>query len=224
MNPWKAARLEPGLWVVPLQQPSRVLSWAVLGGGLVAADRVVWLEVNNRELGPGVDPIDLARDRLAQRDLSGAVTFMTSHPVAGYQEVPLSREDLHCRCIATVGLGNARRIGDPPGEGRLGTINVLVQLNKPLSDSALVEALAMAAEARTAACLEADLPSPVSGRPITGTGTDCIAVACPIVAADPLRYAGKHTDVGAVIGQSVIAAVGAGIQNWIATTLGLGAM
>ena len=119
-------------------------------------------------------------------------------------------------CVATVGLGNALRAGDPPGPAaRIGTINLLCQVGVPLREEALVEALSIAAEARTLAVREAGVPSRMSGAPATGTGTDCIVIAAP-ERPDGARYAGKHTGLGHVIGAAVHDAVARGAAAWLA--------
>ncbi|HEV3193757.1 MAG TPA: adenosylcobinamide amidohydrolase, partial [Polyangiaceae bacterium] len=82
-----------------------------------------------------------------------------------------------------------------------------------LSALALLEALAIAAEARTAAILEVGVASSRSGKPATGTGTDCIVIASPKARAGA-PYAGKHTDIGAAIGAAVLDAVRVGARAW----------
>jgi adenosylcobinamide amidohydrolase len=82
-----------------------------------------------------------------------------------------------------------------------------------LTEGALVEALAIAAEARTLAILEASLPSRVSGLPATGTGTDCIVVSAAHE-GEPAAYAGKHTVVGHLVGLAVTEAVRRGVEAW----------
>jgi adenosylcobinamide amidohydrolase len=52
------------------------------------------------------------------------------------------------------------------------------------------------------------------GLAITGTGTDCIAIAAPF-GEDPLPYAGKHTAIGEAIGACVHRAVADGISDWL---------
>jgi len=115
-----------------------------------------------------------------------------------------------------VGLGNALCIGDPPASAPpAGTINVLVRCSVPLTDEGMLEALSLAVEARTLAVLEHAYPSVVSGKHATGTGTDCVVLATPCVpGAQP--YAGKHTGVGAAIGESVLAATRYATQRWLA--------
>ncbi|KFI33150.1 adenosylcobinamide amidohydrolase [Haematobacter missouriensis] len=95
--------------------------------------------------------------------------------------------------------------------GGYGTINIAVAVSEGLSDGAMVEALSIVAEARTAAVLEAGLVL-VTGT-ATGTGTDCIALA-----ADPgeARHAGLHTPAGEVLGRVVMEATAAAIADWMA--------
>ena len=131
------------------------------------------------------------------------------------------------RAVATVGLGNALAAGDPPGPlgpgGALGTINVLVQLSHALDEAALAEALALATEARTAAVLDGRVPSrrAADGALATGTGTDCIVVAAP-EAGEPLRWVGKHTLAGSLLGGAVREAVSRGVRRWIAEEVARG--
>ncbi len=200
-----------------------VASWALVGGGLVYATTVAWHQVTEEELSPGVDARDFADRRLRDAGLDGAVLFLTSRRVAAYQDVTRADGDLSVQCIVTVGLANALRAGDPADASAAaaraaGTINVLVRTSVPLTSEALLEALALAAEARTLAVLEAGVASVVSAAPATGSGTDCIAVAAPLAATTGRaeRFVGKHTGVGSLIGAAVHAAVRAGVERWLA--------
>jgi adenosylcobinamide amidohydrolase len=79
----------------------------------------------------------------------------------------------------------------------------------------MLEALAIATEAKAAAVLEAGVASRRSGLAATGTGTDVVVIAAPKHGA-VARYAGKHTDVGAAIGGAVEEAVRIGAEDWLA--------
>ena len=206
--------LAPNLLAVRFDAPHRTAGWAVVGGGIGEAPAVGWVQVRNAELGEDVDPAALLRDRLAAHGLRGAVGLLTSADLAAYTDVERRAEGVSARCVATVGLGNALRAGDPPEpDARVGTINVLVRLSIPLTDAALLETLGLAAEARALAVLEGGVASVVSGRPATGTGTDCIVVAAPLGGkANP--YAGKHTLPGHLAGAAVEAAVREGVRRW----------
>jgi adenosylcobinamide amidohydrolase len=208
--------------VARFPSPHDVLSWAVVGGGRRRAEVVAWHQVVNRELGPDTDPPALLRGRLADAGIPDAVGLLTSASLAGYTDVERECDGVAARCVATVGLGNALRAGDPTGMGStlaaaagVGTINLLVRVSAPLAEEALAEALALAAEARALAVLEAGVRSLRSGLPATGTGTDCIVVAAPAASGgERLAYAGKHTAVGHGVGAAVEEAVRTGIEAW----------
>jgi len=209
------------LLVVRFARPHATLSWAVVNGGRRRTSAIVWRQVCNAELGPGVDPEALLRTSLDQVALPEAVGLLTSCALARFEDVQRSDGELAARCVATIGLSNALAAGDPPGPllHRVGTINLLCQLSQPLEEGALVEACALVAEARTAALLEANVSSRRTGRPATGTGTDCIVVAAPEVTDDRetvLRYVGKHTAAGALVGAAVREACTRGITRWLA--------
>lgn len=213
----------------------RVLSHAVLRPGLVEAERVAWCQVRDDELAPPVDPARHLHDRLASAGIVDAVGLLTGADLGEFVDVRRAVAGLVVRVVATVGLDNARRAGDhwdvpppvtgadrmPPGSGaadqpppRPGTINVLACASLPLSDGALIEMLAIAVEARAMAVLEGDVVSRRSGRPATGTGTDCTVVAAPC--GTPVhQYAGKHTALGHLVGAAVAEAVGRGVDRWL---------
>jgi len=208
----------PRWLVVSFDEPVRACSWAVVGGGIVQARHVAWLEVRNADLGPSVDPKHLLLERFRAAGLEPGVGLLTSRPVATYTESTVTLHGTTAYCLATVGLGNALRAGDPavPSPG-IGTINLLAYVDVPLSDEGLLEASAIATEAKCAVVLEAGLRSRESGRPATGTGTDCSVVT----SAGGGRftrletYAGKHTLAGSVVGAAVERAVGEGVHRWL---------
>jgi len=207
-------RLWPRWLVVQLGAEHDVLSAALVGGGRRRARTVAWHEVRNDELRPPVDPARLLARRLAVRGLSGAVALLTSRNVARYVTSERRHDAVSAQVVATVGLGNVLRVGDPPGLGeRAGTINILCRVSEPLSEEAAIESLSIVAEARTLAVLDASVKSVRSGLPSTGTGTDCIVVAWPIVRRK-VPYAGKHTQVGHVVGEAVSDAVRKGVLAW----------
>jgi adenosylcobinamide amidohydrolase len=218
LPPFEPMRVELGARILRVRfaAPQRVVSWAIAGGGLRRASEVIWLEVDDSELRPPVDARSYVRARLQEAGAPDAVALLTSRRLQAYVDQRVEHcSSLFARCIATVGLGNALRAGDPPGpSARIGTINVLCALSVPLRPEAMLEALALAAEARTLAVREADIASRRSGLPASGTGTDCIAIAAPThCRAD--RYAGKHTAVGHVIGAAVQSAVRRGVEQWL---------
>lgn len=218
-----AIRLFPSMLVVTFPAPMRTCSWAIVGGGQRSARHVAWIEVSDGDLRPPVDPRRFARDRLAEEGIDGAaVGLLTSRRVATFEQGVAHEGEITAYAVATVGLSNALRAGDPAGvAGRIGTINLLVHVSAALSNEGLLEASAIATEAKTAAVLEAGVTSRRTGRPATGTGTDCVVTACPAARSRLEPYAGKHTRIGAVVGAVAHQVVREGVLRWRAEHRGV---
>lgn len=213
---------ECGKWLcVNLEIPHTIKSWAILGGGTQEALAVLWRQVTDGELHLGVDPraylISQIEAHYGHNPASWPVVgFLTGARIVEHTEVFLSHSGIWARCIATVGLNNALRVGDLPTSAAPypGTINILLQTSVPLTDLAAIEALSIVAEARTVAVLEGGIQSTGGFGLASGTGTDCIAVASPTASdTSVLAYAGKHTVLGHLIGAAAYEAVSTGIQN-----------
>ena len=200
-----------------LGTPCRVISFAPWRPGFQTASHIIWREVRNADLTPDFDAEAWYAAELARNGHADAVGLLTSRDVGRHALRMAEVEGIRVACLATVGLGNAERIGARLGRVLVdwGTINVAVRIAAPLSESALLEAFSLTAEARTAAVLSVGLATPLGLA--TGTGTDCIAVA-----AEPgsMAYAGKHTAVGEALGRAVFDAVQAGAADWMVENKG----
>jgi adenosylcobinamide amidohydrolase len=193
-------------------EPQRTLGWSLLHPGFATVSDVVWVEVRNRDLGPSVDPHAFLKARLAQSGLPDALAFMTSRDIRRHHSCCRQSGSVQASCLTTVGLSNGERVGSRKARGfHAGTINTLVHVSVPLADGAMIEALSVVAQARTAAVIDfQDVPR---GTAITGTGTDCIVVASPC-RGEPVAWAGLHTEVGEAIGGAVYDATHAGAAQW----------
>ncbi|MBI4549362.1 MAG: adenosylcobinamide amidohydrolase, partial [Candidatus Omnitrophica bacterium] len=184
----------------------------------VRAEAVAWYEVRPGDLHPEIDPAEFLEERLRTEGLAGAVGLMTSRRLDPYSYVEKKDGAVFVSATATVGLSNALRVGDPAGEGiACGTINVLCHVSRVLTEEAMMEALSIAVEARTAAVMEDLVASRVSSGVATGTGTDCVVLASPVPCSGSEkaeRYAGKHTRVGSLIGGAVYEAMKRGVAGW----------
>jgi adenosylcobinamide amidohydrolase len=104
--------------------------------------------------------------------------------------------------VATVGLAHPI-LAAAPGNGArqplVGTINVVTSLPDRLSDSALVNAVSTATEAKVQALSELG----VGG---TGTATDAVCVLCP-AEGRPHDFAGPRSTWGSRLARAVHAAV-----------------
>ena len=189
-----------------------VLSFTLNRPGFVTARRILWREVRNADLTPDLDVADWLAGELALRGGQDTPCFLTSRDVSAFEVAEAVVDDVTATAVATVGLSNAERIGtrmayDPDS---FGTINVALRLSAGLTQAALVETLAIVAQARTTAVIELghQLPTGMA----TGTGTDCIAVAAP---SGDTVFAGMHTAIGVAAGRAVYDAVRAGGAYWM---------
>ncbi|WP_082072926.1 adenosylcobinamide amidohydrolase [Hyphomicrobium sp. 99] len=197
-------------------EPQRMLSWSLTKPGFQIARQVAWIELRDADLPADQDAEDVIASRIAKVGLTEAVSLITSRDISRHHVSRVAVEDTVAACISTVGLSNGERVGQrfaPPGTP-LGTINTMVHASVPLSDAALIEAITIAAEARTAAILDSEVRR--SGVAITGTGTDCIIVAAPL--GGSVRFAGLHTAAGEAIGAAVYNAIRDGIAAWLQDT------
>lgn len=215
-------RLTPPFIRVKLPGRHVAMSFAPIRGGMVHTSEVLWLGLKEADLRPPVSPESFFYDQLAKHDLPrGAVGMMTSADISKYQLVTKTFGHESVTAIATVGLGNRRRIGDLPGASgaikpaSYGTINILLACKRQLCQEAMMEAMSLMAEARTLAMMEAGLKSPISGGTSTGTGTDCLTVVAPLKGNQGLRYVGKHTPMGHLIGKAVYESVRNGVAEWV---------
>ena len=184
-------------------QPHRALSSAVLNGGYCHADDFVNVRVPKHSAGAMEDPT-LSLQRLStQRHCQGVTVGMMT--AASLKSCRVLRETIDgetLAVLATTGLENARRAGDPAEHSALesvptevGTINIAVVSSADVADEAMVEMIAVATEAKVAALQELGIKSPVSGLLATGTGTDSMAIFSG-QGHQRVRFAGKHTLFG----------------------------
>jgi adenosylcobinamide amidohydrolase len=197
-------------WLVAdLGRVRRVLSFAPHRPGFRSARHILIRQVRDADLTPKLDAMGWLGAEMARIGHGGDVGMMTSRALRHHRLAHAGP----VACLATVGLGNAERVGrrrmvQPRGHG---TINIALLVEDGLTDAAMIEALSIVAEARTAAVIAAGIDLP-TGR-ATGTGTDCIAVACD---AGGVAFAGLHTALGEAIGAAVHDAVLAGALAWVA--------
>ncbi|MEU7972589.1 adenosylcobinamide amidohydrolase [Micromonospora sp. NPDC049089] len=203
-EPTLTSRAEDG-WHVPLlvwraDVPLRAASSAPLGGGIGVRRWVLNATVPmsyDRE-----DPAAHLASLAAELALDGpGIGLLTGVDVA---EV-VARSDAGVRAWATVGLGTPVPAAAPTPAAlgpRVGTVNIVAYVPARLADSALVNAVSTATEAKTQAIAELGLPG-------TGTPTDAVTVLCPVDGSEA-AYGGPRSTWGAPLARAVHAAVLAG--------------
>lgn len=215
--------VELGMLVWRLPEGWRAISSAPVGGGLGACSGIL-----NAQVAAGYARTDLeahASDlALAAGIVGPCATLLTAAEVAdatwaidtppgAVSAVPDLRSPVPTvRVDVTVGLRVPTWAAAPPSgedsEWHPGTINVVAQVPVPLSDAALVNAVATATEAKTQALIEAGVPG-------TGTASDSVVIACPAATsgsqAEP--FGGPRSPWGAAIARAVHLAVRDGIPT-----------
>ncbi|MGW2177610.1 adenosylcobinamide amidohydrolase [Streptomyces sp. NPDC001732] len=178
----------------------RVCSSAVLGGGIGPREWILNAQVPGGY--PRLDPDrHLAEIAAAERLTGPGAGLMTAADVTAYTRA----SDGDVTATATCGLGVRGWAAAPaegtPGPPPPGTVNIVVTLPVPLSDAALVNAVATATEAKVQALLDAGLDC-------SGTPTDAVCVAAPAPGPhDAEPFAGPRSRWGARLARAVHAAV-----------------
>ncbi|MBX6389576.1 MAG: adenosylcobinamide amidohydrolase [Frankia sp.] len=195
--------------------PMRMISSAVLGGGLTRGEWVINAEVtaDYRREDPGRHLQDIASE--LGLPVQAGVGLMTATDVLRV----CGARDGGVRCDATVGLAYPAWAAAPDGlplpavPWRPGTVNLVCVLPVRLSDAALVNAVITATEAKSQALLEAGVPG-------TGTASDAVVVACPDGTADVrwpyAEFCGPRSLWGARLARAVHAAVAEGTARYAA--------
>ncbi|MEU3607548.1 adenosylcobinamide amidohydrolase [Streptomyces sp. NPDC035033] len=185
----------------------RAVSSAVLGGGIGERHWVM-----NVQVAHGYARTDPGRHLAALAGRAGlrgpGVGLMTAAEVARHG----TASDGGAVAVATAGIdvrgwaaapGPAVPAPQPPG-----TINIVVTVPAPLTDAALVNAVATATEAKVQALLDA-------GHDCSGTPTDavCVLARAPRPGGPAEPFAGPRSLWGARLARAVHAAVGAALPR-----------
>ena len=214
--------------VVDLGRPRRVISSAVRGGGIV---KVRYLLNHEVPANPCASPHPqrswpdpsryLARVAARLGITEKVVGLMTAVDVRNVVTVREAYRPIWVEAWVTVGVTNAVHAGRVrnPKTGRScssgpGTINIILVTNARLSAAAMVGAVQVATESKTAVLLERRVPSATGASLATGTGTDVTVVGGG--AGPYIRYSGTHTPIGAMIGRAVRRAVERGLKRALA--------
>ena len=199
---------------IQFDRPKKFLSWAIVGGGESTGQDIYWAKVHEKELPIHLDPIEVLKRRMVNDGING-IGLMTSARIEDPSLSSFEKGGISVKCLSTVGMGNALRVGDPARSyPRVGTINIVLSVNCALNMNAKLEALSIISEARTLAVLENKIQSTKSEKLSTGTGTDCMILACEAEGVEQ-TYSGKHTIIGELIGKAVYNSVDCGIKKWI---------
>jgi adenosylcobinamide amidohydrolase len=200
-RPWLIARLPAAM---------RVLSHAPFGAGYRTTDTVLWREVKNADLPIGFPAEDWFAQQMAPH--RHAVGMLTSRDIGFWHQAQALVDGITAHCVVTLGLSNAESVGQrlPRHSADFGTINMLVATDAALTESAQLEALTIAVQARTMGVVSCGMI--LATGQATGTGTDCTALACT---PGQERYAGLHTAAGEAVGAATRQATTEAAALWM---------
>jgi iron complex transport system ATP-binding protein len=195
--------------------PLRILSSAVLNGGLKEAHGIINVQVSEN---CGTDKNDehwnaeeflnrvVQRLQLPNDQVVGLMTAAKMQNVAvstkKYDEITVTVFTTAGTSVAVTAGESAASKTDSFQIARFGTINIILLVDGNLTESCMVDALKTVTEAKTVALRELDVRSQFSGDAASGTLTDTVAVACT-KKGDALKFAGTFTMLGELIGKCV---------------------
>jgi adenosylcobinamide hydrolase len=202
-----------GALVVDFGGVRRCLSSSVVGGGL--RDARGWLNLQVPHGYARMDPDAHLREEMAARglDVDATLGAMTA---AHVDRATRRCEPGAARVVATVGIGVPLAAAGRllRGVPLVNTINMLVLVEAPLTDGALVYAVQTATEAKAQALADAGIAARNHDGFATGTATDSICVAAVPGATEP--FAGPMSAAGAAIARCVHGAVLEGARAFAA--------
>ncbi|MGD0645659.1 MAG: adenosylcobinamide amidohydrolase [Candidatus Bathyarchaeia archaeon] len=209
------AEVKDSSLVIWSKTPMRILSSAVLNGGLKDANGIINVQVSENCGNDKNDEHWNAEDFLNKKMQSlqlpndKVVALMTAAKMKNVAVSSRKYGETTLTVFATAGTSIAVTAGDTAASKpdsfqleRCGTINIILLIDGNLTESCMVDALKTVTEAKTVALRELDIRSRFSGDAASGTLTDSVAVACT-KKGDAIKYAGTFTILGELIGKCV---------------------
>jgi len=213
------AEVKNNILLIWSNTPLRILSSAVLNGGLKEANGIINVQVSEscgtNKNDEHWNPEDFLKTEVQRLRLPNdkVVGLMTA---AKMQNVAVSTKKCDGTTLTvfvTAGTSIAATAGEATASKKhaselqkCGTINAILLVDGNLTESCMVEVQKTVTEAKTVALRELDVRSQFSGDIASGTLTDSVAVACT-KKGDAINFAGTFTTIGELIGKCVREAV-----------------
>ncbi len=193
------------LILVEFSREAKALSSTVYGGGLRKLTHVVFKRVSRNFNHP--NPSNYAELVVRELGLPQETTavFLTAVDIGRYRSIKELDAPVPAFSVITAGFDPIACLGINSRTTYAGTINVLILVDVPLSDAALVDLAAVASSAKTAALATLGL-SCGPGTKAVCTVTDAV-VAASLAGGEERPYAGLGTDVGRVAGDLVFKSI-----------------
>lgn len=189
-----------------------MLSSAVLPGGFSWADRIInWKVPLHYECDDPVRDLRMKCEAWGC-DPQATIGLITAAKLTHSSVVEAAGDGFRLMVCTSVGTRNAARAGLPRrtySAYTAGTINIVLLIDGQLTDSAMVNAIITATEAKSAALQKLGIIEQQNGEQATGTTTDAIAIGVSQAKSWNAvhAYAGAATTIGCAIGEAVYASV-----------------
>jgi len=135
--------------------------------------------------------------------------MITNADIGKYSLKTTQHEDLQVWALSTANTVNLATVGDDGSfvEGKsfameADAISIIVATNYHFSQEAMLEAMAIATEARVKVLYELELSNQLTKQRATGAAMDCTAIVCGHDRR--YQYCGKHTKWGELIGKMCV--------------------
>ncbi|MDH5266507.1 MAG: adenosylcobinamide amidohydrolase, partial [Candidatus Bathyarchaeota archaeon] len=182
------AEVDKNKLVILSERSLKVLSSAVLNGGLTKANAIININVSEyRDEEIHKNPEDILKKAVAELDLDSekVVGIMTAADVRKVEVFDQRQQDITLSTFVTAGVDVSATAGENTVSKQnslninmAGTINIILIIDGNLTESCMVDAVKTVTEAKTVALRELDLRSYFSGDLASGTVTDTVVVAC----------------------------------------------
>jgi len=200
-------RLEEEALMVLFNEPVKVLSSAVLNGGLRKTKALINMRVSRDFCDP--DPEGFLKKAVHCLGLpKNTVGLMTAADIRNSAIISKTGERVKVSALITAGLSWPIAAGDKnvliPSSPS--TINIILIVDGNLTGGCMVNCLSTATEAKAVALRRLDIRSRFSNTVATGTTTDALALATT-GRGEEIRYAGPATELGMMISEVVVRAL-----------------
>ncbi len=196
-----SAEVKDKTLVISYIKPFKVLSSAVLNGGLKEARSIINCQVPTNY--DHKNPDELLRLKAEALNIPGPVVgLLTAVDLENLATSTTIASKRSLLTIATAGLSNAAQPGDAKPTERAGTINLIVVYEGDMTEGCMVNAIITATESKCAILEGLDVRTRSTRTKATGTSTDTVTICC-LGEGRPLRYAGSATEIGRALGETV---------------------
>lgn len=187
--------------VVSHNKPFKIMSSAVLNGGLKQARTIITCQVprNYDHKNPEEILLTRAGELKLPSPLVGMLTAVDLQNISASADMVSKRTLL---VMATAGISNASRPGESQSTRSVGTINLIVVYEGDMTEGCMVNAVQTVTEVKSTTLRGLDIRTRKTRILATGTSTDAVAICC-LGDGKALQYAGSATEIGDALGRTV---------------------